>query len=86
MATNDLRRPTDEEQALLAIVYTSVRALESKRFKPVAVAMARDVIEDDNKGRWSVMYGLPVIEAPDSMFTDPDKPRVVICVQTGDYL
>jgi len=62
--SDTLRRPTDEEQRIIAALYRDVSRLRSGKQHPVAVGMRRDVIEDPERGRWSRVLGLPVVEVP----------------------
>lgn len=59
------RRPTDEEQRIIAAVYRDLQRLRARSHHPVAVGMGSDVYRDAERGTWSRIHGLPVQEIRD---------------------
>lgn len=61
---DNLRRPTDDEMAIIGAVQREADRLRAKGWHPVAIGMTRDVIEDPERGRWSRVLGIEVLEIP----------------------
>lgn len=57
-----MRRPTDEEQRIIGAIYRDLNRLRGAHHHPVAVGMSPRVIQDPERGRWSRVLGLPVVE------------------------
>jgi hypothetical protein len=59
------RRPTEEEQSIIAAVYRDLQRLRAKGHHPVAVGMGSEVYRDPERGTWTRLHGLPVQEIRD---------------------
>lgn len=71
MADN-LRRPTDEEQAIIAACYAAATHITDRlpKTRVVGYGMGRARIEDAEHGRWTRLFGKPVVEVKDDELGD----------------
>ena len=68
MAENGInRRPTEDEQRIIGAVSRDLARLLEQHHQPVAVGMRPGVIRDPERGRWSRILGLAVVEVPDHL-------------------
>lgn len=73
------RKPDEGEQGLIVLLYERIRDARARGGRVVAVAMGRNVI-GDHRGRWSSVFGLPVIEVRH----DDDALCLLIDVRSGE--
>lgn len=78
--TDDLRKPTDQEQAVIAATYEAMTRLHDRMPKAEieAVGMGKALIEDE-RGRWSTLLGKPVLELPG----DTNRLALIVKIDPG---
>lgn len=76
------RRPTDEEQQIIADLSFVRSRLIDKGFDIAGTGMGADLIEDLERGRWTHVFGQPVSETrieaePDGLYVLVRVPRAL---------